>query len=198
MDNSSRFMRHKIALRRGVLARVPNARVLYLFSGRGNMWKHAWSAAPSYLGVDHRTWRSDEPHRRLMTTALNAIDTLDLQQFNVFDVDVYGDPWVIANAILPKRIWSPGEVGAIVFTDGLSGKIRFGDAPRSVHRLTRVHHDLGLRDVTDDYHRAAANEWMKKSNVRPLWGEMFGGGTGRGSSVMWYSAHVFEGLGRQV
>lgn len=192
MDNSSRFLRGKIKLRRGVLERINPSKVLDLFSG--NMWKHAWAAAHSYLGVDARTWRSDEPHRRLMMDAMEAVSTLDLSHYNIFDVDVYGDPWIVANEIMKRRVWAPGERGGIIFTDGLSMKIRLGGAPASQHELIGYrHHDLVLRDVSRDYHIASAKAWFAKCRVKPVWGQMIGGLTGRSSSIMWYSAHVFEG-----
>ena len=194
IDTSTRYHQAKLALRNQVLSKVRPSRVLDLFSGRGEMWRGAWHRADHYLGVDVRPWRSDEPHHRLVMSNAKAVAALNLQAYNIFDLDAYGEPWSIAVAIAKRRTWAPGELGALVLTDGSSFKLRFASDAPWLSELIPRHPDLGIRDVTADVHRQAIAAWCSVSGVSPTWWSWSGGLTGSGSSKMLYSATVFCGI----
>jgi len=194
MDNSAEFIEFKEHLRSEVLARVSPSRVLDVYAGRGEMWSAVWHRAGRYLGVDRRMWRSDEPHNRLVMDNMRALEVLDLSAFNIFDIDAYGEPWSRARLISGRRKWAPGEQGAMLFTDGTSLKIRFGQMPKSALRLIPTPQDIGIRDVTEEAHAQCVAALCRRANVRPTWWSIDGGHVGRGSQVMFYSAVVFEGI----
>lgn len=191
-DNSVRYHEAKLELRRECLRRVHPSRVLDLYAGRGAMWAGAWRDSTEYLGVDRRTWRSDEPHCRLVIDNREACAVLNLDRFNVFDCDAHGEPWTVAT-LLQRRRWERGERGALCLTDGGNGKLRFGLTFPSLDALVPTHPDLGLRDVTEELHMQALAELLRRWRVEPLWWDCAGGFTG--TQLMVYSAVVFRGLG---
>jgi len=150
--------------------------------------------------VDRRPWRSDEPHHRLVLDNLAAIERLRLGAYNVYDCDSYGDPWASALAIAAKRTWAPGEVGALVLTDGTGRQLRYGALLKNHERLIGRHPDLGTgtRDVlslTMEIHSQCVGAWCKRCGVEATWYHRAGGYTGGvGSQNMVYSAVVFRGI----
>jgi hypothetical protein len=98
----NRSLRNKIALRRWLLGEmgITEVRVLDACAGAG----HIWGAMKEHVTV--RLWvRSDVQPRQVGTLKLSALQVmgaLDLDQFNVIDIDPYGEPWDAYLALLPK------------------------------------------------------------------------------------------------
>lgn len=115
----------KVELRRRVLSIVKPAHVLDAFCGPdGAMWSGAWREAASYAGCDAE-YKWGDPRRRFIGDTYTVLRSIDLQAFNVFDVDTFGCPWTAMLIISARRRWSPGEFGAAVITDGASMDTRF-------------------------------------------------------------------------
>lgn len=182
--------RAKVRLRLNVLECVRPARVFDAFAGLGGMYLQAWSKAESYIGCDERDWSPSETHKRFVGDNRLVMRAVDLQRFNVFDLDADRSPWDQMWILLHRRTWAPGEVGAVVLTDG-SAKQRtmggsmariLGTKPATFPRAT-VEHARAL-------HTLALKRWCQEANVAPrrLW-------QAAGKSKALFTACVFEGLG---
>ncbi len=92
-DNHS--LRQKIELRRQVCALLGQPlKVLDLFAGEGRVW---WGMKDlceidSYTPVDQKPRMSGVIK---MTVTARTVRGFDLSQFNVVDVDCYGEPWEV-------------------------------------------------------------------------------------------------------
>lgn len=123
-NNHRKSRSDKIELRRRVLEVMPEARVLDAFAGSGSMYRNVWCAAASYVACDQR-WYPDE---RLAYVVDNRIllRNIDLQPFNVFDLDAYGSPWEQVAIVCARRKVAPGELIAMVLTDGSRLNLKMG------------------------------------------------------------------------
>jgi hypothetical protein len=202
-DNAKGARAAKIELRRNVLEFVQPARVFDAFCGLGEMWRVAWRDAADYLGCDERPWTPSEEHRRLVCDNSLALRAIDLSRFNVFDLDAYGSPWERALIVAARRSWEPGELGALVVTDGGSFAQSKGDVSVGQGALLGVEAHRAnsgtkgkaptMADIMP-LHRIAFSSWLRRCNVRPLrqW-QAQGHGSGKGGQRMIYTAVVFEG-----
>jgi hypothetical protein len=98
----NRSLRSKLEMRRWLLGEmgITSARVLDACAGAG----HIWQAMRAFVTVEQ--WvRSDLKPRQVGTlklSATQAIQSLDIEQFNVIDIDPYGEPWEAYLAALPR------------------------------------------------------------------------------------------------
>lgn len=193
-DSGKLVARAKTDLRLRVLAAMGpgDARVLDTFCGvDGKMYREAWAQAGSYVGCD-KEFRMSDTRRRFVGDSLLLLRALDLEAFNVFDVDAYGSPWEALTIIAARRAWKPAKLGAVVYTDGSDGKTKWGGTTSglsSVVGSTASHKTLRapIRD-------AALAAWLKRARVQPanIWRAV--GYSGQvGSLKMNYVAVVFRG-----
>jgi hypothetical protein len=168
VDNAPEHTHSKIALRRWVMEQLSPAHVLDVFAGiDGEMHTAVWKSAASYVGIDER-WRSDDDRQRLVGDSYKILRSIDLERFNLFDIDCYGMPWEAMLIIAARRQWKPGERGAVVCTDSAL-RARFGFASHAQVAAT------GLPDrrlgKPDPHRQRAMNDlaiarWSRSSNVR--------------------------------
>lgn len=186
-----------VAMRQHVLALVNPARVFDAFCGEtGQMHAEVWHRADSYLGCD-RAWRVTDTRRRLIGDSLLALRAIDLGAFNVFDLDTYGGPWEAALILAARRRWKPGEVGAVVLTDGLDMKLKFGGRTRAIEALLGTNPTANTDKARESVQHGLLRAWTSRAGVVPLklWrARGFSGQTG--GIAMMYSAIVFEGARR--
>lgn len=128
LHNTHSALGLKLMLRREALDHVgkASARVLDLFAGPvGEMWAGCWSQAADYLGVDVE-YRPFDARRRLVAPWSMAVQSLELDGWNIIDLDAFGSPWGAA-ARLSER-WRPAEGArvAVVTTDGSWRAVRTG------------------------------------------------------------------------
>lgn len=186
-DNAPSAYGAKVRLRELALGHVGTASVLDCFCGLGEMHTAVWRKADRYVGCDEQEWDFTGPPR-FVCNNLMLLRALDLQQFNIFDLDAYGSPWEQAMIIASRRLWGPGENGAIVLTDGSSMRTRFGGSTRSM----RVH-GVGLRS-SDESERTALAKWVHASSVNVSAAHRaYSNGSGKGGQRMTYTVVLFEG-----
>lgn len=106
----------KIDLRRWVLERVRPARVLDAFAGKGAMYSAVWHQAESYAGIDRFQWPAGD--LRWVGDNRRVLRCIDLQPFNVFDLNSFGDPWYQALIVAARRDVKPEETIGMLFTSG--------------------------------------------------------------------------------
>jgi hypothetical protein len=122
--NSAGGLAAKIAIRELALAHVSRRSVLDLFCGPvGEMHRHVWGRARSYLGVDV-VYRWPDRRRRIVAPWSFALEHLDLETFDVFDLDAFGSPWPALASLVRRRRAGVGELLALVVTDGSWRSIR--------------------------------------------------------------------------
>lgn len=147
------MLQSKIALRRKVFdwIKPEDASVFDAFAGEGEMHRHVWAEAEHYVACD-LLWHRDE-RMAFAADNLRVLRAINLEPFNVFDLDAFGCPYAQAIIIAGRRRVRAGEVIALCLTDGTGlalkmGKIaapmreltgmadRFESAKRSLHDLT--------------------------------------------------------------
>lgn len=125
----------KADLRRNVLAEIGagNAHVFDAFAGNGVMYEAVWREASSYAGCD-LVWYRDH---RLAYVADNrrVLRSVDLAQFNIFDLDAYGSPWEQALIVADRREVSPGERIGILLTEGSGLNMKLGGMPIALRKM---------------------------------------------------------------
>jgi hypothetical protein len=98
----NRSLRNKIALRQWLLGEmgITDCRVLDTCAGAGQIW----DAMREHVTLS--TWiRSDIKPRRAGTLKLSAVQmigVMPIADFNVIDIDPYGEPWAAYLALLPR------------------------------------------------------------------------------------------------
>lgn len=202
VDNASTAHDAKLQLRRNVLQEIEPANVLDCFCGHGAMWREAWCSAASYVGCDERPIKAGDPPRFFCDNRV-LLRSIDLHEFNVFDFDAYGSPWVQMVILAARRRWLAGERGAVVLTDGTAmGAIRGGRETAfaelaGIESCSSHHHSgrLGQKRLSID-RNAAIRGWLAKSRVRCLrrWEAQATSSAGIGYSAVNYQALLFEGL----
>lgn len=131
--NHARSLPAKIALRRQLLHAMSETRVFDAFAGSGKMFHEVWKDAAEYAGCDFR-WFIDD---RMCYVADNrrVLRAIDLQAFNIFDLDAYGSPWEQALIIAERRRVAPGEMIGFAITDGTRLNLKMGGLPLAMRHL---------------------------------------------------------------
>lgn len=199
--NSPASLAAKLELRTNVLSEVTPAHVFDAFCGPDGMqWQGAWKHAASYVGCD-TDFKLGDPRRRYVGDSRRVMRCIDLAPFNVFDFDAFGSPWEWLIILAARRIWAPGERGAVVITDGSYMTAQFGRTTRGVSELLGIGTAVGLAPIgatAEALQAISLSAWLNRSRVRMLrmW-RVEGGGTRQalgGGLKMVYTAVVFEGL----
>jgi hypothetical protein len=198
VDNRSRSSNVKTELRSLVLGAIGPERtfVLDAFCGDGGLWESVWCRAAGYTGIDQKlTW--PPRFRRFVGDNRRIMRAIDLQPFNVFDLDAWGSPWTQAITIAKRRSWQRGERGAIVMTDGGSMNTRFGNMPRDMEILLKMNSSPSSVDLHVTLHERCLLSWSRMAGVKleqVKTANSKGAGSRAGSQLMIYTAATFAGV----
>jgi hypothetical protein len=128
----------KVAIRRNVLSAIgaDQARVFDAYAGDGQMHKAVWREASDCVGCDLEFY----PDERLAFVAdnLRVLRAIDLDGFNLFDLDSYGSPWEQLYIIAARRKLQPGETIGLVLTEGQGLKLKMGGMSAALALLAGV------------------------------------------------------------
>lgn len=188
----------KKEIRLQALAAVPNPTVFDAFCGDGGMFRAAWYRATKYVGCDLRFWppQQADTRRRFVADNMRVMRAIDLQEYNIFDLDAYGSPWEHMLVLASRRKWAPKEVGAVILTDGTNLKMRFGQLPAAIQQLLAADSNaIGACSANAEIAQAMAlRAWAALSGVdiSKMW-TAEGRGSGKGGSKMVYTAIVVVG-----
>jgi hypothetical protein len=136
-DNHAGAIKAKVEIREHVLKAIgaDKAYVLDAFCGvDGVMHAKVWARAKSYVGIDQE-WPRDAravfvgDNRRILRC-------IDLEPFNVIDLDSHGSPWEQAVIVAHRRAWKKGERVAFVLTDASGLKLVFDRLPKATSYLS--------------------------------------------------------------
>jgi hypothetical protein len=189
-NNHSRSRSDKVALRRLVLEYMPSARVLDAFAGSGSMYRKVWREADDYVACDQR-WYPDD---RLAYVCDNRIlmRAVDLQPFNVFDLDAYGSPWEQVAILCARRVVAPGEMLGLVLTDGSRLNLKMGGVPLALRQMagfiTKVSGASVLQEEVVDRAIAGTAKALNCELIR-RWQA-----TGKTGAGVLYNALILRGL----
>ena len=71
----------------------PHMRVLDVFSGEGLLWDKAYQRTTNYLGIDVDDSLPTHGRTIIHKDSLATLKELDLNQFDLIDIDAFADPW---------------------------------------------------------------------------------------------------------
>lgn len=167
VDNMIGCERQKAEIRRRVLHEIRPAHVFDVFAGEGKIYDAVWRDAAEYIGCDER-WLPDAPGRRIVGDSYEILRAVDLQPWNVFDIDCYGEPWRALLILADRRRWAPGERGAITCTNSTLRQ-KFGFASHAAVAAIGLP-DRNLKHTTVDERDAmrdlAFARWAARAGVR--------------------------------
>ena len=138
-DNAASATSAKVRLRDMVLAAIGagEAHVFDAYAGEGAMFAAVWSKAASYVGCDLKPfWPADR--RAFVADNKRVLRVLDLSAFTVFDLDAYGCPWAQVTIIAARRRLRPGELLALVITDGTTLALQMNSMSTALAQLADV------------------------------------------------------------
>jgi hypothetical protein len=163
VDNSKK--KQKLELRWKMLSRlggVEGLGVLETHGGRGVMYKDCYLPAKHVMRFDVNQERDNV----IYCPAEWAVRAIDLQQFNVFDVDPYRSPWEIVWVISQRRKIAPGERIGIVVTDGyIAAFLRLGKTLQKAGFSTQMLHATGWPPdgKSEQYMTSAQSQYAARS-----------------------------------
>jgi hypothetical protein len=155
VNNASAMHSIKAELRRRVLNNLgAPARVFDAFAGDGEMYRAVWREAEAYEGCDFKLIRD----RRVAFVGDNrrVLRAIDLQAFNVFDLDAYGSPWEQALIIAANRTVAAGQRIGFTISEGSALKLKLGGMPNALRIIAGVTGDpAGLARESERFLDAA-------------------------------------------
>jgi len=136
--NASPALHAKVSMRRNVLDAIgrDRARVFDAYAGPGAMYDGAWHEAAQYTGCDEEWFR--DARRVFVADNQVVLRALDLDAFNIFDLDAFGSPWECATIIAARRKVQPGELVGLCLTDGSGLRLKLSGVPHALARLAGV------------------------------------------------------------
>jgi len=188
-DHSKGGKRAKVDIRRNVIeAMQAPIKVFDVFAGAGDMHRAVWNEF-DYTGCDKRYFR--DGRRVYVADNRRVLRAIDLNPYNVFDLDAFGSPWEQALIIAARRQLKPGErVGLIVTEAGLPYKNAV--VPRAVTQLTGLRNQsLPGAMLYQGRHEVQARIWQALG--RRMNGELIKlwRADGSGNQAMHYMGAIF-------
>ncbi|WP_141743460.1 hypothetical protein [Oligella sp. HMSC09E12] len=119
-------------IRHEALNDISDPCVLEVFCGAGEMYRDVWHKANDYLGIDKRKFFDER--KTICGDADKAIRLVDLNAYNIIDIDAYGSPYNILDYISIHQMRA-GRV-AFIITDGSAMDLRMGRISKGLRSLT--------------------------------------------------------------
>lgn len=121
--------------------------VLEVFCGAGMMYRDVWFNADSYTGIDKRKFFDER--ETICGDSQKALRIIDLNKYNIFDIDAYGSPYneldyIVRNIKIDTR-------KTFIITDGSSMDLRMGRVSSGLRALTGIYfHELKKAHLIHD------------------------------------------------
>ena len=125
----------KIDLRNNILNLFEEKKVLEVFCGSGEMYRDVWHVADSYTGVDIK--KQFDERNTICGDALKVVSTIDIDNYNIFDIDAYGSPYEVLNVIL-NRYQGGSKRLAFILTDGINMDLKMGRICKGVRSIIDI------------------------------------------------------------
>jgi hypothetical protein len=137
----------KLDLRRESVSKINNCDVLEIFCGSGKMYNLIWSDYRKYTGID-KVKQFDKRHT-ICGDALKALTKLKLSDYNVFDIDSYGSPYMVLNYV--SRNLKINRKTAFIITDGSSMDLRMGRISEGIRSIINIDNHI-LKKANNIHH----------------------------------------------
>ena len=175
-------------LRNNVLNFFNEKHVLEVFCGSGEMYRDVWHVADTYTGIDIK--KQFDERNTICGDAVKAVSTIDLDCFNVFDIDAYGSPYDVLNIIL-SRYQGHAKRLAFILTDGINMDLKMGRICKGLRSLLDV--DSKIFKKANNLHGKIVEDIVdivaEKLKAKVIHREFAKGNTG---AAMRYYAFVIE------
>lgn len=139
-NNAKTLAKQKI--RRKILESIGDVDVVEVYCGAGDMYHAVWFNARSYLGIDINKYF--DKRRTICGDAVKTVSTIDLSEFNVFDIDAYGSPYDVLKIII-ERIPKNKQKYGFIITDGISMDLRLGRICKGIRHFTGIDFHIAKR-----------------------------------------------------
>jgi nitrate reductase beta subunit len=154
-NNTNNLSKEKI--RQNIFDLFENKKnVLEIFCGSGEMYRKVWKNADKYTGIDIIE-QNDERHT-ICGDSMEVLKKIDINEYNIFDIDSYGGPYEELNYILNNINTKQKEI-AFVLTDGSHINLALGHINSGYRkilgikskRLTNAHllHDMFIKKILE-------------------------------------------------
>lgn len=100
------------------------------------MHRDVWHSASKYVGCDLKWYR--DSREAYVVDNKRVLRTIDLAEFNIFDLDAYGSPWEQVLIIAARRNVEKGERIAFCITDGSGLNMKMGGLPLATREITGI------------------------------------------------------------
>lgn len=173
----------KEEIRVSVMRQIKNASVLEVFCGSGEMYQKVWHEAQRYTGID-KVKQFDARHT-ICGDAQKAVRKIDLNKYNIYDIDAYGSPYEILDFITSQIITSR-RIGFVI-TDGIDMDLKLGRVCKGVRAMTGIKNHILKRANTmhDDLIMLVIKEVEERLNGKASCLQLAKGKTG--SAMRYYS-----------
>jgi hypothetical protein len=133
---------------------------LEVFSGAGEMYEKVWHKCIKYKGIDIKKYF--DKRDTICGDAEKIISTLDVSEYNIFDIDSYGSPYTILDIITKNTITS--NKIAFIITDGCAMDLRMGRVCKGLRELTGItrHKIKKAHKIHDDLIAIVISEVAKR------------------------------------
>lgn len=197
VNNAKALTAAKAEIRRKVFSAVASAavaagrgtHVFDAYAGAGEMYEAVWKHADRYVGCDLNLFR--DGRTAYVGDNRRVLRAIDLQPFNIFDLDAYGSPWEQALIIAANRRVRPGELLGVALTEGSALKLKLGGMPNALRLIAGVQGDpAGLARESDRFLDLAIEGFARrlKCEVALQWRAV-----GKTGARMRYVGIVFRG-----
>lgn len=113
---------------------VGDKSVLEVFCGAGGMYNKVWNRADFYTGIDKVKYFDER--NTICGDALKAVKKIELNPYNIFDIDSYGSPYEILDCILSK-INLDRDI-AFILTDGSCMDLKMGRISKGLRSILGI------------------------------------------------------------
>ena len=127
----------KIQIRENVLSLFKNERnVLEVFCGDGKMYRDVWKKGDKYTGIDIVEFNDER--ETIQGDSKEVLNSLDIDRYNIFDIDAYGSPYEELSIILKKLDRNKYNEYAFIITDGLGIDLKMGNIAHSLRSILDI------------------------------------------------------------
>ena len=131
---------------------IDNLSVLDIYCGAGEMYNACWKFVKYYEGIDIKEF--DDGRTLHIGNAPQILKKINIDKFDVFDIDAYGSPYECLSIILNKI--KTRKTRHFVITDGIEIDMRMGNVEQffaliagitasKINNIYKIHDQLILK-----------------------------------------------------
>ena len=139
----------KVAVRKNLirLLDVDDPWILDAFCGAGSMHREAYNSTKNYLGLDVNFY--DDDRKTIVCDNTRMLRQLDIEPFDIFDLDAYGSPLNAFVLICSRLKWGTKSKVGVVMTEGSGLNAKWNNLAKEIftfvdmkeHKKTRFQHE---------------------------------------------------------